>query len=70
MSLNEPGVVHDPAKALNLQDILIMAGCYPTAMRWQEPALKTRTDTPKLTPILTGTGYQYHCNLCERRTYV
>ena len=59
MSLNEPGVVYDPAKASDLQDIPIIAGCEPDAMLWQEPALKTRTDTRNLTPILTRTGYQY-----------
>ena len=59
MSLNKPGVVYDPAKASNLQDIPIMAGCDPDAMLLQEQALKTRTDTPNLTSILTRTGYQY-----------
>ena len=34
-------------------------GMWPDAMLWQEQALKTRTDTPNLTSILTRTGYQY-----------
>ena len=59
MSLKEPGVVYDPAKASDLQDIPIMAGCDPDAMLLQEQALKTRRDTPILSPIVTRTGYQY-----------
>ena len=59
MSLKEPGVVYDLAKASDSQDIPIMAECDPDAMLWQEQALKTRTDTPNLTPALTRTGYQY-----------
>ena len=59
MFLNEPGVPYDPAKASDLQEITIMAGRDPDAMLWQQQALKTRTDTPNLTPILTKTGYQY-----------
>ena len=58
MSLNRPGVVYDAAKASDLQNIPIMAGCDLDAMLWQERALKTRTDTPNLTPILTRTRYQ------------
>ena len=59
MSLKEPGVVYDPARASDLQAIPIIAGCDPDAMLWQEQALNTRTDTPNLTPILTRAGYQY-----------
>ena len=60
MSLNEPGVVYNTTKASGLQDIPIMAECDPDAMLWQEQAIKTRTDTPKHTAILTRTGYLYH----------
>ena len=59
MSLNEPGVMYDTAKAPDLQDIPVMARCDPNAMLWQEQALKTHTATPNLTPVLTRTGYQY-----------
>ena len=58
MFLNEPGVLYDAAKASHLQDIPIMAGCDPDAVLWQELALKTRTATPNLTPVLTRTGYK------------
>ena len=53
MSLNDPGVVYDVAKASERQDIPMMVGCDPDAMLWQEQALKTRTDTLKLIFILT-----------------
>ena len=59
ISLNEPEVVYDPANVSDLQDIPIMAGCDPDAMLWQEQALKTRTYTSNITPILTRKGYQY-----------
>ena len=65
MSLNEPGVVYDPAKVSDLQDIPIMAGCDADAMLWPEQALKNRTDTPKLSPILSRTGYQYQTTLVK-----
>ena len=60
MSLNEPGVVYDAAKAPDLQDIPIMLGCNPNDMLWQEQALKTPTATPNLTSVLTRRGYHYH----------
>ena len=59
MSLNEPGALYDATKALDLQDVPIMAKCDPDAMVWQEQALKTQTTHPRLTPILTRTGHQY-----------
>ena len=37
-----------------------MAECDPDAMLWHEPALKTRTDTQNVTPVLTRTGYRNH----------
>ena len=59
MSVKEPGVVHDPATSSDLQGMPIMAGSDSDPMLWQEQALKTRTDTPNLTSILTRTAYQY-----------
>ena len=58
MSLNEPGVLYDAAKGLNVQDGPVMAGCDPDAMLWQEQALKTHVTLPSLTPILARTGHQ------------
>ena len=59
MSLNEPGALYDAAKALDLQDVPVMAKCDPDAMLWQEQALKTGAVCPNLTPVLTRTGHQY-----------
>ena len=61
MSLDEPGVMYDAAKAPDLKDIPVFAGCEPDAMLWpeQEQALKSHTTTPNLTPVLTRAGYLY-----------
>ena len=56
MALNEPGVVYDEAKASDLHQIPIMAGCDPDAILLQEKALRTRNDTLNVTPILTRRG--------------
>ena len=60
MSLNQTGVPYNTAKAPDLQDIPIMAGCDHNGMLWQEQALKTCGTTEKLTPVLTRMGNQYH----------
>ena len=65
MSLIKPGVVYDTVKAPDQEDLPIIAGCDPNAMLWQKQALKTRTTTPDLTPILSRTGYQYHTTLVK-----
>ena len=59
MSLNGPRALYDAAKALDLQDVPIMAKCDPDAMVWQEQALKTQAVCPNLTPVLTTAGHQY-----------
>ena len=59
MSLNEPGALYHAAKALDLQDVPIMAKCDPDAMMWQEQALKTQAVCTSLTPVLTRTGHHY-----------
>ena len=51
MSLNEPD-----AKALDLQDMPIMAECDPDAMLWQEQALRGCTATLNLTPSSQDQG--------------
>ena len=60
MCLIKPGVLYDTVSAPDQQNLPIIAGCDPNAMLWQKQALKTRTTTPNLTPVLTRTGYQYH----------
>ena len=55
MSLSEPGALYNAAKAPDLQDIPVMAKCYPGAMMWQEQALKTQAARTNLTPVLTRT---------------
>ena len=59
MSLNEPGALYDAAKALDLQDVPVMAKGDPD-MVWQEQALKTQAAQASLSPVLTRTGHQYH----------
>ena len=59
MPLNEPGALYDAPKALDLQDMLVMAECDPDAMLWQKRALKTQAAHPTLTPILARTERQY-----------
>ena len=59
MSLNEPGALYDAAKALDLQDMPVMAECDPDALMWQQQALKTQAANPSPTPVLTRTGHQY-----------
>ena len=58
MSPNEPGALCDAAKAPDLQDVPVLAGCDPDAMLWQEQALKTQLTHPSLTPILARMGHQ------------
>ena len=65
MSLNEPGALHDAAKAPDLQDVPVMARCNPDAMLWQEQALKTQVAHPSLTPILARTRHRY-CTTCVK----
>ena len=65
MSLNEPGALYDAAKALDLQDVPVMATCDPDAMVWQEQALKTQAAHPSLTPLLTRTGHKYRTKLVK-----
>ena len=58
---NEPGVLYNAAKALDLRDVPVMAGCDQKAMLWQEQALKTHVTHASLSPILARTGHQ-SCN--------
>ena len=60
MSLNEPGITCEKTKALDLQDIPVMAACNLDAMLWQVQALNTQAIIPDLTPLLTRLRYQYH----------
>ena len=59
MSLNEPGALYDAAKARDLQDVPVMAGCDPDTILWREQALKTQMTQPSLTPILARKGHQW-----------
>ena len=59
MSLNEPGVMYDAAKAPDLQGVPVMARCDPDAMLWQEQALQPQAAHPSLTLILARTRHQY-----------
>ena len=60
MSLSKSGTLYDAAKAMDLQDVPIMAKCDPDAMVWQEQALKTQAVCPNTAPVLTRTGHKYH----------
>ena len=57
--------LHDAAKAPDLQDVPVMAGCDPDAMLWQEHALKPQVAHPSVTPILTRRGHQYRTTWVE-----
>ena len=50
MSLNETGALYDATRALDPQDVPIMAKYDPDAIVWQKQALKTQTTHPQLKP--------------------
>ena len=56
MSLHKPGALYHAAKAPDLQDVPVMAGCIPDAMLWQEQALKTQVAQPTPTYIVASTA--------------